>query len=67
MVQLPTREQVCQTRRAIAIDMAAHVAEEFQHLPSDQLKQRILNLIGMNQEAHDALVIRYKLKERHGQ
>ncbi len=58
---------LCKQRRAIALDMAAHVAEEFQYVGPEDLKERILNLISIDQNTHDALVIRYRLKERHGQ
>ena len=65
--QLDQLKRQCKVRRAIAIDMAAHVAEQFQHLPRAELKQRILHLIDMSQMEHDALVIRYRIRDRHGE
>ncbi len=59
--------QVCVKRRTIALDMAAHVAEDFSFLPAAKLKQKILDLIKIDQKQHDTLVARYHMKERHGE
>lgn len=71
------RRKACVQRRAIAIDMAAHIAEEFiiqgGRRPigwienAQTLKQRILRLIDMTQAEHNSLVVRYRIKDRHGE
>ena len=58
--------KICRERRDIAIDMAAHVAEDYQHLSPAALKLKILNLMNIDQAQHDALVVKYRMKERHG-
>jgi len=58
--------RLCKARRAIAIDMAAHVAWDCHALGSAKVKSKILELIDIDQESHDLLVKKYKLKDRHG-
>lgn len=57
---------LCKERRAIAIDMAAHVAFEYHYETPHDVMDRILKLMTITQDEHDGLVERYKLKDRHG-
>lgn len=59
--------RVCNTRRAIAIDMCAQEAFEYWGAGPEILRSRLLRLIKISQSDYDKLVVRYRLKEKYGQ
>lgn len=59
--------QMCVQRRKIAIDMAAHVAQENHLLGEEVVFEKIMDLIKIDQEQHDKLVVKYNMKERYGE